>query len=146
MQKTILRSYIFIALFAITMIVWAIPNYTPESLGYGLPPAVLPYCLSFVLLFLSLYRIILSFREIKADIESSISVWGLLHLLKFVVLFFATFPLMSLIGFIPASIIVIALLQILAGQRKVAIIASVSIVVSLIFYCIIVYVVNAPLP
>ena len=59
---------------------------------------------------------------------------------------FSAFPLMELIHFIPASLIILSVLQFLAGQRNMVTLSLVSIVTSVCVWALMRFVLSVPLP
>ena len=133
--------------FSLSLIFWLVPLQTPPGLGYGLEPSFLPYILSTVMLICSAWLLIKTlFTRMRQQGPSELKKESFFQLLKYIPLFFITFPLMTWIGFVPASIIILSVLQYLAGQRSILVIAIISVGITLFAYASILYGMRIPLP
>lgn len=120
-----------IALASIFVLAWVIPSFTPPYPGYGVSSALLPNVVFGVILTLSLLLLvtnILADRKAKASgsknsppaemeipPDKKVHLW---HFISFMVPCVLLFPAMKLIGFIPASLVFLILMQYFCGQRK----------------------------
>lgn len=149
MRRTLLAAYLFLGILAVALIVWIIPAYTPPYSGYGMPPAVLPYILSAILLICSLLCAFDAYRAMRAGPDETPSPLPLkrwIHLCVYAVVLFLATPLMERAGFFVGSAIVLAVLQWLAGQRNLFTLAAVSIGVAGVTWAVLWYGLQAPLP
>ena len=146
MRRSLLICYSLLLILSINLLVWIIPKYTPEWLGYGISSSALPNILATVLLFFSGGLLFKTWRD-KSDCSlPPIGVYEFIHLVKNGVVLLATFPLIKLIGFIPASILSLLALQYIAGQRKIVTMIIVAICVSIVAYGLLVHLLQVPLP
>jgi len=147
MFKMNLAVYSILTAFSLLLIFWVVPSQTPPGLGYGLEPSFLPYILSTVMLVCTAWLLIKTLlTKSRQQGPSDLKIESFFQLLKYIPLFFITFPLMTWIGFIPASIIVLSILQYLVGQRNILLIVAISVGGTLLTYALILYGVRMPLP
>lgn len=149
MRNTLLISYLTLAALAAALIVWAIPAYTPQYSGYGMPPAVLPYILAGLLLVCSLICAFNTWRLMKAapdDTPSPLPLKRWVHLAMYSVVLLLAMPLMEKAGFFIGSVVVLAVLQWLAGQRNWIVLISVAVGIGGGTWAILWYGLQAPLP
>ena len=147
MYKTNLIVYGILTAFSFLMIVWIVPTQTPEGIGYGLAPSVMPYILSTVMLICSAWLLVKTLlTRSRQQGPGAFQKDDLIQLVKYIPIFFVTLPLMSWIGFIPVGIIILFLLQYMMGQRSILKNAAISIVITLLAYAGILYGLKAPLP
>lgn len=140
MRKVLMLSYAFLFLLSIALLFWLIPNFTPPSSGYGIPASALPNLLASVMLICSAFLLVQTAMG-KGDCNGPnplpLPIW--VHMAKYFTVLFLAFPLMSYIGFIPGSIILLATLQYFAGQRNLMLIIVISVVVSVLTYYAVMY-------
>lgn len=147
MYKMNLTVYGILAAFSLLLILWIVPAQTPEPVDYALSPSFMPYLLSIIMLVCSSWLLLKTFITHRGQHESSsVNVKHFLHLLKYVPLFYLTFPLMSWIGFIPAAFIMLCIMQYLTGQRNIPKLVIVSAVVAGFSYFTILHIMHVPLP
>ncbi len=147
MYKSNVIVYSLLFLLSALLLVWLIPAYTPESVGYGLSPAFLPYVLAIIMLICSGWLLLKTLVTGAGRGEAPVlGKTQLLTLIKYMPVFFLAFPLMSWIGFIPAACIVLVILQYLSGQRKPLTIALVTIITTMAAYCFMHYGMQVPMP
>ena len=149
MQKTLLTGYLFLAALALLLIAWAIPTYTPHYAGYGMHPAALPYILAGLLLICSLTCALNIWRQMRTAPDATPSPLPLkswVHLTVYTVVLFLAMPLMERAGFFLGSVVVLAVLQWLVGQRDLRVLAAVSVGVSGVTWAVLWYGLQAPLP
>lgn len=149
MRRTLLAAYLLLGLLSVVLIVWLIPAYTPPHSGYGMPPAVLPYILSSILLICSLLCAFDAYRAMRAGPDETPTPLPLkrwIHLAVYAAVLFLAMPVMERAGFFMGSVIVLAVLQWLAGQRNLFTLAAVSVGVAGVTWVILWYGLQAPLP
>lgn len=145
-----LISYTFVAAFSVAMLVWGIPAYSPEYPGYGVPASTLPNVAAGFMLFLSalgLLQTLLGSRHAgkKEETAPVASIrWG--HLARFFVPCILLMPAMKLVGFIPAGIAFLVLIQLFCGQKKPLVLLLVAVVPVLVMYGLMRYGLGVPMP
>ena len=116
---------------SVFFLIWVIPNYTPPYPGYGVSSALLPNLVFSIILALSVLslgsNIFFHYRPKLSDSKKNLPVEEetppedkvhLLHLASFMFPCILLMPAMQLIGFIPAGLLFMLLIQFLCGQRK----------------------------
>lgn len=145
-----------IVLFSLTMLTLVIPNNVPPYQGYGVSPGLIPNAACGLMLFLSLIRLaggMIRRNEEKGHSDphdqgaesSSLSAQGL-HLLTFFLPCFLVVPVMAPVGFIPAGIAFMLVLQYLCGQRNAVKGLAVSAITVVVIYLAMVYGFKVPMP
>lgn len=121
-------GYAGMATLGVLLLVWIIPTWSPPWPGYGMPPSLVPNVAAGFLLVLALWglgRTWLLLRKSEGGTAppkvgpTSEKRPDWLHLLLFVVPCAFLMPAMSAVGFMPAGIGFMLLVQWLCGQRKV---------------------------
>ncbi|MAW69622.1 MAG: hypothetical protein CL391_01995 [Acidiferrobacteraceae bacterium] len=128
-------GYLFLVGLCLVLLLWAIPNYTPEYPGYGAPPDLVPIvavCVMLFMLCLSLLRVVIS-RYFGKPVpagevdfpdetgESGFSQVGrvsLTHLARIILPCAVFLALIDRFGYIPISLIFLMALQFLIGSRR----------------------------
>lgn len=131
MRKVILTVYTVMFGLSILMLLWIIPAQTPPPIGYGIAPSAMPNFLATVMLLSSGTLLIKTLLNKDAECGPNPlpkATW--IHMVKYFSILFLAFPLMTFIGFIPASIILLAALQYLSGQRNMILLVAVAVIVS----------------
>lgn len=156
MRKAVFYTYFAVFLFSILCIVWLIPAFSPPFSGFGMPPSALPYTLCTIMAVFSVPILIREYpgkkrifgrKPSKEDNRPNplpLSKW--IHLIFFSSVFFLTMPLMQAIGFIPAAIIILTLLQLFCGHLNPVKIVLVSVLTSVIVWLCMTYVLSVPMP
>ena len=134
MRTINLVTYSLLTVFSFLLLIWIIPTQTPESAGYGIAPSVLPNVLASVMLISSAFLLLQSIKNKDEKRPNPLPVSAWLHLLKYGAVFFIAFPLMECTGFLSGSMLVLAALQYLSGQRNLLIIIAVSVIISFAGY------------
>lgn len=156
MRKAVFCTYLTVFLTSILFIVWVIPTFSPPFSGFGMPPSALPYTLCTIIAVFSLPILVREYpgkkrlfknKKQKEDNRPNplpLHKWA--HLALFSIVFFSTMPLMQLIGFIPAAIIVLTVLQLFCGNLNPVKIALVSVLTSSIAWICMTYILSVPMP
>jgi len=140
-------AYIVIIFISLIFILWLIPAYSPPYPGYGIPPSLLPYLVTFLTLIISAGKLLINLFTKQKDVTTNDSEKiDICHLLKFVTPSFLLMPAIQLIGFITAGFLFMVVIQYISGNRKVILNFFVSIIVVLSVYIIIKYLISVPLP
>lgn len=109
-----------IALFSLVLLAVVIPRDTPPYQGYGVSPALIPNIAAGLMLLLSLIRLlgkkVSPTREGENGRVSPARTAA--HLAKFFLPCFLLLPGMTRIGFIPAGLVFMLVMQYLCGQRN----------------------------
>lgn len=144
MKKVMMATYALMLVLSIALLAWIIPNNTEDS-GWGLSPALLPNGLALVMLVTSA---MLLWETAHSDnsAPSSIKARHLLRLAAYSVILFGTFPLMTVIGFLPGGILAMLGFQLLCGQRDIKWLAGLSIGLPGVVWLLMVYVLQVPMP
>ncbi len=145
MKKAEMIFYIFWIFFAIASIFVLIPKYVPEYSDGGISPRTLPYIWSTVILICAVLVVLRLYKQADQR-ENPLPLKKWLHLALYGIVMFSAFPLMELIHFIPASLIILSVLQFLAGQRNMVTLSLVSIVTSVCVWALMRFVLSVPLP
>jgi hypothetical protein len=160
--------YAGIALAGIALLVWIIPAYTPPYPGYGAPPALVPNVAVGLMLFMAVLELVRTGisqrrgRRSPADAPPSATPAGsdaeasdgftqagqanLGHLLRFMVPCGLLVPAWTWIGFIPASILFLLVVQYLVGQRRPVTAVLLALVVVAVIYAAMRYGFSVPVP
>jgi hypothetical protein len=111
-------SYGTVALASCVLLLRIIPTWTPAYPGYGVPASVLPSTAAGIMLGLSVLGLVRTgMRRNRTSAERATRIcWG--HAIMFFVPCALLMPVMSLVGFMPAGIAFMALLQHACGQRS----------------------------
>ncbi|MFP4658335.1 MAG: tripartite tricarboxylate transporter TctB family protein [Desulfonatronovibrionaceae bacterium] len=152
-RDTIIYSGIIVG--CLIFLFWVIPANTPEYPGYGMPAYLLPNIAVSIMLVLSgieLIRLFMTYRaEKKKGIKTDQKIAPqeqvrLGHLLRFMIPCILLMPAIEWIGFIPASLLFMLVIQYLCGQRKPMTIILVTIVTVGIIYSAMRYGLEVPFP
>ena len=144
MKKVLLATYTILLVLSLALLVWIIPNNTEDS-GWGLSPALLPNMLAMVMLVTSAMLLWQTARSSNTA-PSPIKARHLLRLAAYSVILFGTFPLMTIIGFLPGGILAMFLFQLLCGQRSLPWLIGLSIALPGVIWFLMVYVLQVPMP
>ena len=144
MKKVMLATYALMFVLSIALLAWIIPNNTEDS-GWGLSPALLPNALAIVMLVTSAMLLWQTARSGNAD-PSPIKIRHLLRLGAYAVILFGTFPLMTVIGFLPGGILAMLGFQLLCGQRSIKWLIGLSVALPGVVWLLMLYVLQIPMP
>lgn len=137
------------------LLVWVIPEWCPPWPGYGMKPTLMPNIAGAFILALSLFGLIracLTGKRQPQPIQDEPAktqrkeMPGWAFLVMFILPCACFMPAVSLIGFIPAGIIFMVVIQLLCGQRKAMPFILVCTLPILLFWLIMRYGLGAPLP
>lgn len=140
-------SYGFIVVFSGALLLWGIPAFTPEYPGYGVPASLVPNVAAGFMLLLALLGLIRTFlarRKEETASTGKLIFWQ--HLARFLVPCFLLMPAMSFLGFLPAGIGFLFLIQVFCGQRKPIPLILVSILPVLTVWLLMRYGLGVPMP
>lgn len=157
-------GYVFVISFGILLLTWAIPTYTPEYPGYGAPPALVPIvavCVILVMAVISLARNLIAvkmgkpippeesaFPEDLGD-EAGFTQVGrvnLKHLASIVIPCVLLLLSIDYVGYVPASLVFLMVLQYLIGSRRWLQSIIVAVVLVTTLYIIMRYGFGVPVP
>ena len=124
-QRNIL-AYSVVIVVSIVMLAWVIPTWSPEYPGYGVPATLVPDASCALMLLL-------------AALGLSKEVWTLLRDKT-------NNKKPHVVGFIPAGIIFLLIIQFFCGQRKAAPMILVSLIPVLAIYAVARFGLNVPMP
>jgi len=147
----------FIALGSVAFLLWIIPAYSPPYPGYGVSASLLPNVTigtMLVLSVLALMRNILSYLLVKSKKPegsqsgntSQVDKVYLWHLARFMIPCILLMPAMQWVGFIPAGLVFMLVIQYFCGQRKP--VSAVLVAVGLVgfLYAVMRYGLGVPMP
>lgn len=155
--------YVCIALGSIALLIWVIPAYTPPYPGYGASPALVPNVAVGIVLVMSILALVrngLAYRqgkarsphesefpdELEAEGFSQVGRIKLWHLARLIVPCAVLIPLMDWIGFVPAGIAFMMVIQYVVGRREPIRSIILSVVVVLLIYAAMRYGFKVPVP
>jgi len=148
--------YGFIVLVCLAFLGWVIPTYTPAYPGYGVPTSLLPNVSVGIILALALLGLVRNalahWALKKAKTAEAPAIIGefdrvhLLHLGRFFIPCVLLMPAMKWIGFIPAGLVFMLLIQYLCGQRKPIPMVLVAVISVGILYVAMRFGLGAPMP
>lgn len=133
MRIFLIYVFSFIIFLGIALLI-TIPYNTAEYTGHGMPASFLPNILAVSMTLCAFVELIKVIKNKDDKRPSPINIGKLFNLFKFFIVTILSMPLMELITFIPASIIVIIAYQWLLGQRDIKIMLIVSVCLSLFIY------------
>lgn len=144
-------AYGVVALAAGAFLLWLIPAWTPEYPGYGAPASLLPNIAAgsmLVLALLGLARAAPAARRETAppdgQRETPTIRWG--HLARLLIPCALCMPAMTAVGFIPAGVTFMAVIQYICGQRRPLVLALVATLPVLAVYALMRFGLGVPLP
>ncbi len=144
-----------IVLFCVVFLLWIIPAFTPAYPGYGVPGSLVPNVVVGIMLVISMLTLVgnllayLSKKPISPEEsrhpeeEEKVHLW---HLAKFVIPGLLLMPAMRWIGFIPAGVVFMLVIQYICGQRKPVPLVLVTVFTVGILYAVMNYVLSVPMP
>jgi len=146
-----------VALGSLVFLIWVIPTFTPPYPGYGVSSALLPNVAFGIILALSLlslgYNIFSHFKAKSTNPEAGqsgnirsedrVHLW---HLASFMIPCILLMPAMKSMGFIPAGLLFMLLMQYLCGQRKPVTMALVAVCTVGLIYAAMRYGLSVPMP
>ncbi|MDR2820063.1 MAG: tripartite tricarboxylate transporter TctB family protein [Desulfovibrio sp.] len=146
-----IMGYCIVALGGLALLLLIIPANVPEYPGYGVPASVLPNIAAGFILILALVGLLRSLSDLRArkrhaDKATSISLASLLRLLSFILPCALLMPAMSRLGFIPAGIAFMLVIQLCCRQRKPLVMTAVAVLPVLAVYAAMRFVLGVPMP
>lgn len=157
-------GYLLLIGFCILLLSWAIPTYTPAYPGYGAPPALVPIvsvCVMLVMAGISLVRNVMALylnksipaeeSEFPEDLEegggfTQVGRVNLKHLASIMIPCVLLLVSIDYIGYVPASLAFLMILQYIIGSRRWVQSIIVSIVLVAVLYIIMRYGFGVPVP
>ncbi|WP_165176672.1 tripartite tricarboxylate transporter TctB family protein [Desulfovibrio sp. ZJ369] len=147
-------GYAGMAVVSLLLLVWIIPAWSPPWPGYGMPPSLVPNVAAGILLALSLWGLARSFlffrktRGQRAPMPEGTpkKTRGWLYLLIFVTPCALLMPAMASVGFVPAGIGFMLLIQWLCGQRRPLPLILVSVLPVLTIWALMRFALGVPMP
>ena len=144
-----IAGYAVLAMGSVAFLVWGIPAFTPEYPGYGVPASLVPNMAVrsiLVLTILGICRTLFSAarQQQKALPEAGRIQW--LHLLRFLLPGVLLMPAMTFLGFIPAGLCFMVVVQLFCGQRRLLPLVLVSVLPVSGVYMLMRFVLSVPLP
>lgn len=154
---------VLIALASVVLLAWAIPVYTPPYPGYGASPALVPNVTVAVMLIMSVLAIARTVLADRGGVTSSdeestypdeesgsgftqVGRLDIVHLAKFMIPAVLLVVGIETIGYIPAALGFLLLLQYLVGARNPLVILILSVVAVALMYAAMRYGFGVPIP
>ncbi|MEM7208046.1 MAG: tripartite tricarboxylate transporter TctB family protein [Pseudomonadota bacterium] len=157
-------GYAVLIIFSIVLLTWAIPKYTPEYPGYGAPADLVPIvavCVMLVMALVSLTRVLVALKlgrpiapqerdypEDRAEGGGFTQVGrvNLKHLASIMIPAILLLVAIEYVGYIPASLAFLILLQYLIGSRRWVQSIVIAVALTAVLYIIMRYGFGVPVP
>ena len=147
MYRVNICAYLFLMLFCLICFTYVIPVWTPPYPGYGVPASYVPSVLCGVIAALSALGLLITIiKKTGKDQRSGLTLKNFGKFLLLLLPIAVSMPLMQTLSFFPGSVIVIAALQFLAGERSWKRLIFVSLATAIIAYAGLWYGLHLPLP
>ena len=149
MKRADLITALFLMMTGLVMIFVIIPAQTYPGEEYGVPPATVPTAAMAIVTVMAgilLVQRLVERRKNEKDTPSPMKWLQWLHIAGFAALLFAGLAAIKFLHFIPGGILILAVLMIIAGQRKVLTIILVSVPIPFLIYAALWYGLRIPLP
>lgn len=147
-------GYAVMTTVSVLLLAWIIPAWSPPWPGYGMPPSLVPDVAAGFLLVLSLWGLARACLLLKQEGAAKAPEprtapkkrpdW--LNLLLFVVPCAFLMPAMAAVGFLPAGIGFMLLIQWLCGQRRVVPLILVATLPVLVIWALMRFALGVPMP
>ena len=132
---------------SIIMVLFIIPEWTPESQGYGLAASPLPNAMCAVIGVLACFQLACGLRRgLLWNGEHPVSRDVVIHLAKYFGVMLLVFPAWKWLGFVPGGMAVLALLYVVTGIRNRAAIAVICLLLPVVCYVLLWYGLHIPTP
>ena len=132
---------------SILMILFIIPEWTPESEGYGLAASTLPNAMCAVIGVLAFFQLAGGLRRgLRWGGEQPVSLEVILHLIKYFGVMLLIFPAWKWLGFVPGGMVVLALLFLVTGIRNRVAVVAISLLLPVVCYVLLWYGLHIPTP
>lgn len=155
--------YGFLALGSIVFLLWVIPAYAPPYPGYGVSARLVPNVAVGIILLLSVLVLVRNLavylrakstesqeiqavKEEKSEEQIQADKVRLLHLFRFLIPSALLMPAIQWLGFIPAGILFMLVIQYICGQRKPLPLVLVSVITVGVLYSLMTYLLSVPMP
>jgi uncharacterized membrane protein len=146
-----------LALGGAAFLLWIIPAFSPPYPGYGVSAALLPNVTVAIMLVLSVLALVRNFlsyvlvkrkkpEDIRSEVASQTDKVHLWHLARFMIPCVLLMPAMKWVGFIPAGLVFMLVIQYFCGQRKPVSAVLVAVGLVGILYAAMRYGLGVPLP
>ncbi len=149
MKKTDIVTALFLLATGLVTIFVIIPAQTYPGEEYGVPPATVPTAamgLVTVMAGMLLIQRLLERRKSEKDTPSPLQRLQWLHIAGFTALLSAGLAAIKYLHFIPGGILILAVLMIVSGQRKVLTIILIAVPIPFLVYAALWYGLRIPLP
>ena len=149
MKRADIITAILLLVTGLVMIFVIIPGQTYPGEEYGVPPATVPtaaMALVTVMAGILLVQRLLDKKKNQKDTPPPMKRLQWLHIAGFTLLLFAGLAAIKFLHFIPGGILILAVLMIIAGQRKSLTILLVSVPIPFLVYAALWYGLRIPLP
>ena len=132
---------------SIIMVLFIIPEWTPESQGYGLAASTLPNAMCAVIGVLACFQLACGLRRgLLWNGEHPVSRDVVIHLAKYFGVMLLVFPAWKWLGFVPGGMAVLALLYVVTGIRNRAAIVVICLLLPVVCYVLLWYGLHIPTP
>lgn len=132
---------------SIIMVLFIIPEWTPESQGYGLAASTLPNAMCAVIGVLACFQLACGLRRgLLWNGEHPVSRDVVIHLAKYFGVMLLVFPAWKWLGFVSGGMAVLALLYVVTGIRNRAAIAVICLLLPVVCYVLLWYGLHIPTP
>ena len=132
---------------SIIIVLFIIPEWTPESQGYGLAASTLPNAMCAVIGVLACFQLACGLRRgLLWNGEHPVSRDVVIHLAKYFGVMLLVFPAWKWLGFVPGGMAVLALLYVVTGIRNRAAIAVICLLLPVVCYVLLWYGLHIPTP
>lgn len=132
---------------SIVMVLFIIPEWTPESEGYGLAASTLPNAMCAVIGALACVQLACGVRRgLVRNQDNPVSLEVVVHLVKYFGVMLLVFPAWKWLGFVPGGMAVLALLYVVTGIRNIAAVVAISVLLPVVCYALLWYGLHIPTP
>ncbi len=132
---------------SIVMVLFIIPEWTPESQGYGLAASSLPNAMCIVIGALAGLQLLCGVRHgLQWKGEHPVSLEVVIHLTKYFGVMLLVFPAWKWLGFVPGGMVVLALLYVVTGIRNRAAVAAICVLLPVVCYALLWHGLHIPTP
>jgi hypothetical protein len=140
---------------SLVFLIWVIPTYTPAYPGYGVPASMVPNVTVGGILLLSVLALVRNLitqartrqQHLQEGVQGGqVDRVHLLHLVKFLLPCILLMPAMKWLGFLPAAIMFMLVIQFFCNQRKPVALILVALIPPGIIYAAMRFLLGVPMP
>ena len=138
---------ILLMIASIVMVLFIIPEWTPEPQGYGLAASTLPNAMCVVIGTLACFQLVSGVRRgLVRNGDQPVSFDVVIHLAKYFGVMLLVFPAWKWLGFVPGGMAVLALLYVVTGIGNRAAIALICALLPVVCHVLLWYGLHIPTP